>query len=374
MQSGHGRRHIRLDGVSVEQDMDQPLAPYTTFGVGGPAAGLVTATSRDELIGAVKAADACQEPVFVLSGGSNVLIGDDGFPGRVVRVATRGIEAVPGPIEVATSDDDAVYWQVAAGEPLDDVVAASVDDGLVGLETLSGIPGLTGAAPVQNVGAYGGEIATAVQCVRVWDRLSGTERVMAAGVCGFGYRDSLFKRTRPAASPTGRFVVLEVVLRLTRGDLSAPVEYAELATALAVPLGARAPLRDVRQAVLSLRRAKGMVYDASDPDTHGAGSFFTNPLLTPTAAAGLPANAPRFLQADGRVKTSAAWLIDDAGYHKGYGHGPARLSSKHVLACTNQGGATAADVIALAREVRDGVRAQFGVKLEPEPVLVGVTL
>jgi len=213
-----------------------------------------------------------------------------------------------------------------------------------------------------------------VASARVWDRHLRESRVIDASDCGFGYRDSVFKQSRDAGQATGRYVVLGVSLRLRPDSLGAPIAYAELASLLGVTLGRRVPAMDVRQAVLELRRGKGMVYDPADPDTHGAGSFFTNPVLDASVAADLPADAPRYLQDDGRVKTSAAWLIEHAGFPKGFGTGPARLSSKHVLACTNQGGATASDVIALARQVRDGVRSAFGVTLEPEPVLVGVEL
>ena len=347
-----------------------PLAGLTTFGVGGPAARLLVATTEDELTAAVRGADEQREPLFVLSGGSNVLISDDGFDGRVVRVATRGVSGH------TTSDDAApsVIWDVAAGEPLDGIVEASVGEGLSGLEALSGIPGLAGAAPVQNVGAYGAEIATSVDSVRVWDRLTGETRVMTSAECGFGYRDSVFKRSRESGQATGRYVVLGLSMRLVRDRLSAPVAYAELARTLGVAIGRRVPLADVRQAVLELRRGKGMVIDPADPDTRSAGSFFTNPILDAARAAALPPDAPRFPQPDGAIKSSAAWLIEHAGFPKGFGSGPARLSSKHALALTNQGGAAAADIVALAREIRAGVESRFGVTLQPEPVLVGVEL
>jgi len=343
------------------------LAAHTTFGVGGPAGRFVEAVTETELIQAVQAADADGAPLFVLSGGSNVLVSDDGFPGVVIHVATRGVTGM-------RTDDGAVIWDVAAGETMDAIVDGAIGDGLSGLEALSGIPGLVGAAPVQNIGAYGAEISSVVTSVRVWDRLAGEQRVIDAADCGFGYRDSVFKQSRHTGQATGRYVVLGVLLRLVTDGLSAPIAYAELAKTLGVELGRRVPGRDVRQAVLELRRGKGMVFDPADPDTHGAGSFFTNPVLSASEADGLPTDAPRYPQDDGRVKTSAAWLIEHAGFPKGFGAGPARLSSKHVLACTNQGGAKASDVIALARQVRDGVRSKFGVTLEPEPVLVGVEL
>jgi len=332
------------------------IADFTTFGVGGPAGTLVEASSVTELVDAVRSADAAKVPVFVLSGGSNVLVGDAGFDGTVVHV-TGG---TPGP-----------GW-VWAGVTLDDLVVWAIEHGLSGLEALSGIPGLVGAAPVQNVGAYGAEIAQVVQAVRAWDRLVGEQITLSAPECGFAYRDSLFKRSRRPGDATGRYVVLEVLFDLPESPLSAPIAYAELAKALGVEMGDRAPLRDVRQAVLALRRSKGMVFDPDDPDTHGAGSFFTNPILTAADAERLPLSAPRYPQPDGRVKTSAAWLIENAGFTKGYGDGPARLSSKHVLALTNRGGATANDVLSLAHQIQDVVHVRFGVTLTPEPTLVGV--
>jgi len=264
--------------------------------------------------------------------------------------------------------------RVAAGEVLDDLVAWTVEEGWSGLEALSGIPGLVGAAPVQNVGAYGAEFGDVVHDIIVWDRAARFGRLFSKDDCEFGYRDSVMKRARKPGRPTGRYIVEKMTLRLREQPLSAPIRYAELAQTLGVELGDRAPLADVRAAVLQLRRGKGMVVDAADPDTHSAGSFFTNPLLTTENAARLPEDAPRYPQPDGSVKTSAAWLIEHAGFPKGYGDGPARLSSKHTLALTNQGGATASDIVALARTIREGVQNRFGVTLDPEPVLIGVAL
>jgi len=227
---------------------------------------------------------------------------------------------------------------------------------------------------VQNVGAYGAEIASVVEKVRVWDRRDSQLRLISTAECGFGYRDSIFKQSRNSGQATGRFVVLEVLLQLSRGALSAPIAYAELAKALSVEVGQSVPLADARAAVLELRQQKGMVYDAQKPDSHGAGSFFTNPVVSAEQAGQLPTAAPVYQQMDGSVKTSAAWLIEQAGFGKGFGEGSARLSSKHCLALTNQGGATADEVIALAITVRDGVQARFGITLEPEPVLIGLAL
>ncbi len=258
--------------------------------------------------------------------------------------------------------------RAAAGEDWDSLVARAVDDGWVGVEALSGIPGSVGATPIQNVGAYGQEVSETLTAVRVWDRSQRRPRTLAAADCGFGYRTSRFK-----AEPD-RFVVLEVVFAFPRGELGAPIGYAQLADRLGVEPGARVPVAAVRDAVLDLRRSKGMVLDAADHDTWSAGSFFTNLLLDPTVAERLPAEAPRWPQPDGRVKTSAAWLIERAGFARGHGAGAARISTKHTLALTNRGGATTADLLALAREVRDGVSARFGVDLVPEPTLVDCTL
>jgi UDP-N-acetylmuramate dehydrogenase len=243
----------------------------------------------------------------------------------------------------------------------------------VGVEALSGIPGSTGATPVQNVGAYGQEVAETIAAVRTWDRQERRIRTLAAADGEFGYRTSRFKLERFRGGP--RFVVLEVTFQLRIGDLGTPVRYAELAAALDVGLGGRAPLAAVRDAVLGLRRRKGMVLDDDDRDTWSAGSFFTNPVMDPEQAAALPPGAPLWPMADGCVKTSAAWLIEHAGFARGHGlPGPAALSTKHTLAVTNRGGAGASDLVRLAREVRDGVRAAFGVVLDPEPVLIGCTL
>ena len=362
------------------------LADLTTLGVGGPVARFVATTSEAELIDAVRTADEAGEPVLVLGGGSNLLVSDEGFDGLVVRDTRTGID-VPDHSACA-----GVTYTVPAGTPWDDVVAEATSHRLYGIEALSGIPGSTGATPVQNVGAYGQEVAQTIATVRVWDRERLRVRTLPLVDLRFGYRTSLLKRSLLAADdprrdprdpvderapwgPTPRYVVLDVTFQLRQGTLSAPIAYAELARTLGVEVGERAPLLDVRAAVLELRRRKGMVLDPADADTRSAGSFFTNPLLDEATAARLPAEAPRYPAGDGVVKTSAAWLIEHAGFARGFGMpGPAALSTKHTLALTNRGGAGAADVVALARQVRDGVRAAFGVTLEPEPVLVGVTL
>jgi UDP-N-acetylmuramate dehydrogenase len=277
----------------------------------------------------------------------------------VIRIATTGIRV----------DADAcsgAMVRMAAGEDWDGVVQRAIAEGWRGLESMSGIPGLTGSTPVQNVGAYGHEVAETIAWVRVWDRVDTAVRTIFAADCGFTYRSSRFK-TDPA-----RYVVLEVAFQLPLGDLSAPVGYAELARVLGVEIGSRAPMTEVREAVLGLRRSKGMVLDEADHDTWSAGSFFTNPIVAD--AADVPAGAPQWPQPDGRVKTSAAWLIEHAGISKGFAMGSAAVSSKHTLAMTNRGGATAKELLALAAHVRDQVRDTFGITLVNEPVLVNCSL
>jgi UDP-N-acetylmuramate dehydrogenase len=369
------------------------LAALTTLRVGGPVRELVDAASESEIVEAVRTADEAGTPVLVLGGGSNLVISDEGFDGVVVRDTRRGIDGV------ADSSCAGANVVVPAGQPWDEVVATAVAEGWMGVEALSGIPGSTGATPVQNVGAYGQEVAETLSSVRVYDRLERRTRMLAVGELGLGYRTSVLKRSLSDADagggrtwgPTGRYVVLEVTFQLRLATLSAPVRYAELARRLDVAVGGRVPAAEVREAVLELRRGKGMVLDDADHDTWSAGSFFTNPVLTTAEAdAMLPEDAPRFPVTDhtriaqigaaapvveGLVKSSAAWLISRAGFDKGFGApGPATLSTKHSLALTNRGSATAADLLALARTVRDGVRDAFGVTLVPEPVLVGVSL
>ncbi|MHA6525671.1 UDP-N-acetylmuramate dehydrogenase [Tessaracoccus sp. G1721] len=337
------------------------LADHTTLRVGGEARRFEVARTERDLIDVVTDCDERGEPLLVLGGGSNLLVADEGFPGTVVRVALTGLDA-----DVSTCGGAAV--RVAAGENWDDVVAYAVEQEWSGLETLSGIPGSVGATPIQNVGAYGSDVSRTITSVRTWDRVERTQRTFPVSDCGFAYRSSRFKRE------PGRYVVLEVGFQLPLGSLGAPIAYPELAARLGSRQGGRVPARLVRDTVLAIRRGKGMVLDATDHDTWSAGSFFTNPLLTEEEAARLPADAPRFPAEEGRVKTSAAWLIQHAGFAKGHVRGPAALSTKHVLALTNRGDATAADLVALAREVRDGVEKRFGVSLVPEVNLVGVSL
>jgi UDP-N-acetylmuramate dehydrogenase len=359
-----------------------PLAGYTTLGVGGPAARFIEASTDDQVVSVVREADLSGEPVLVLGGGSNLVVADEGFPGIVVHVATRGVDVTDG--------SDGPVLVVAAGEDWDALVEFCVGEGLSGVECLSGIPGLAGATPIQNVGAYGQEVAETIITVRAYDRLLAIVVELSNADCGFGYRTSAFKRRagaaagRAAMSPaaaTGRFVVLGVTFRLARGALSAPVRYGELARVLGVSEGGRVPLAEARSAVLTLRRGKGMVLDPDDPDTRSAGSFFTNPVLDRAQfaevqrRAGEQVSVPHFPAADGQVKVPAAWLIEHSGFGKGYPYGEAaRISSKHTLALINPGRATAASLVALAREIRNGVLQAFGVELVSEPVLVGAEL
>jgi UDP-N-acetylmuramate dehydrogenase len=337
------------------------LADLTTLRLGGPARRIVQVETETDLVDAVRSGDDAGEALLVVGGGSNLVVADEGFDGTVVLVRTCGAAVTVDACAGASVE-------VQAGTDWEQLVDRAQQEGWVGVEALSGIPGSTGATPIQNVGAYGQEVSQTIASVRTWDRRTASQRTFAAAECGFAYRTSRFK-----ADP-GRYVVLAVTFQLPLGDLSTPITYAELARTVGVAVGERAPLADVRDAVLRLRRSKGMVLDAEDHDTWSAGSFFTNPVLEPGQADRLPPQAPRFPQPDGRVKTSAAWLIGRSGFAKGHGDGPARLSTKHNLALTNRGGARTADLLALAREVQAGVRDRFGITLEPEPVTVGCSL
>ena len=332
--------------------MTPALADYTTLGLGGRARSFVSAGTEPELIDAVKAADAAADPVLLIGGGSNLVISDAGFPGTVIHVNTRGIGYADAP---EGDGQGAVDVTVAAGQDWDDVVAATVAEGLAGLESLSGIPGRAGATPIQNVGAYGREVAEVITRVRVYDRQEDRVLVIGNGECAFAYRTSLFKSTG------ARYVVLDVTFRLAAQTLSLPVKYAELAGELGVALGERAGVGEVRSAVLKIRARKGMVLSPGDPDTRSA-----------ARAAG---PVPKYEAGAGLVKVPAAWLIEHAGFAKGYGApAPARVSSKHTLALVNTGNATTADLLALAREIVSGVRSAYGVTLTPEPILIGVSL
>ncbi len=336
---------------------DRGLADWTTLRLGGPARRLVEASSAEELVAVVADADRAGEPVLVLAGGSNVVVADEGFPGTAVLVRSTGVS-------VHRDGSERVLVIAQSGEHWDDLVARTVHDRLAGIECLSGIPGSVGATPIQNVGAYGQDVRETVLSVRAFDRQAGRVLQLAPADCRFGYRSSAFKGT-------DRWVVLEVTYGLSPSTLSRPVRYAELAERLGLRVGGRAPLSEVREAVLALRGRKGMVLAADDPDTRSVGSFFTNPVLAPEQ---VPDGAPSWRQPGGLVKTSAAWLIERAGFGRGYAHGSARLSSKHVLALTNPGHGSSADLLALARELRDGVRDVYGIELVAEPVLVGQRL
>lgn len=344
-----------------------PLAPLTTLRLGGPARRLVWAETEREVVEAVRELDARGEALLVLGGGSNLVISDAGFDGTVVRIGTRGLRR--------EEEGGRVLVTAHAGEPWDAFVGAVVEDGLAGVECLAGIPGLVGAVPMQNVGAYGQEVSQTIVRLRAYDRARGEIVTIAREECAFAYRSSAFRGR-------ARHVILDVTFALERSDESCPIRYAELAKALSVSGGERAPLAEVRSTVVALRKKKGMVLDDADPDTTSAGSFFTNPILAPTELAALRARAegcgpiPMFPEPDGRTKVSAAWLIERAGFPKGYAGegGRVALSSKHALALTNRGGASTADLVALARAIRAGVHARFGVTLENEPIFIGVAL
>jgi UDP-N-acetylmuramate dehydrogenase len=337
------------------------LSQWTTLGVGGPAGLFVEVGDLSELAAVLAEADAAHNPVLVLGGGSNIVISDNGFPGTVVRVGLMGV--------VLELDGETVRARVGAGEDWSSFVARCVAEGLSGVECLSGIPGLVGGTPVQNVGAYGQDVAGSIIAVEVWDRRRRCSRRFSPGECAFGYRASLFKRT-------SRYVVTEVHFRLQRTCRSGPLGYPELARRLGRPLGQAAPLDLTAAAVLALRREKGMVLDSGDPDTRSAGSFFTNPVLGGEQFGDLQRRAPgvpAFPGPEG-VKVPAAWLVERAGFAKGYANRGAAISSKHALALTVRPGGTASDLLALAREVRGGVRQVFGVSLKPEPTLVGARI
>ncbi|MCU1445577.1 UDP-N-acetylmuramate dehydrogenase [Cryobacterium sp.] len=381
------------------------LAELTTLRVGGAPARLVAPADEAGLIQAVLDAWSSDEPWLLLGGGSNTVAADTGFDGTVIHVCTRGVEVLgtDGATDADGASGRAVRIRVQAGEPWDELVALTVANGWAGIEALSGIPGTSGAAPVQNIGAYGQEIGTSLAAVDFLDHDSGEVQRLSNADLGLGYRTSVFKQGR-----RGVVLAIELALRDTTSQaavlgsaLSQPVSYPQLAQALGVQLGDRVPLTDLRRSVLGLRAGKGMVLDPADPDTFSAGSFFTNPIVTESFARTLPAEAPRWKQADVElpdrvipldeyagvgpipgaevlrtVKLSAAWLIENAGIHRGFrlpGSGAA-ISSKHTLAITNTGTATADEIGQLARYVQQRVQADFGVILQPEPVFVGFSL
>lgn len=372
------------------------IAPLTTLGVGGPAEALVEPRSREELIAACRAVWEDGEEPLILGGGSNVLVSDEGYAGAVILVSHAGIERLP-------AAEGRVRLRVSAGVEWDELVAHTVDQGWNGIEALSGIPGRVGAAPIQNIGAYGQELQGSLTAVELLDRWGGEPEWVPAADLGLGYRTSVLKRH--LGLPAEReAVVLGIELDLgDDGGLSAPIGYAQLAQALGADLGDRLELRRIRESVLALRAAKGMVYDPADPDSHSAGSFFTNPIVTETLARGLPSEAPRWpvgapapeptvialerytgtelpplgapaAAEPALVKLSAAWLIEHAGIARGFALPGSRaaISRKHTLALTNAGGAGSDDILGLARYVQTLVESEFGVRLQPEPVLVGI--
>jgi UDP-N-acetylmuramate dehydrogenase len=348
---------------------DAPFAELTTLRLGGPARRLVEAAHDDQIIEAVSRAQATGEPLLVLAGGSNLVVADAGFEGTAVRILTRGVSA--------HADGSRVRLAVAAGEPWESLVARCIADGLAGVECLAGIPGSTGATPIQNVGAYGQQVSEVIASLSAFDRAAGRVIELLGEECGFAYRSSMLRHSE-------RYVVLGVTFELERSTLGRPIRYPELARTLDVAQGARAPLAAVSEAVLALRRGKGMVLDPGDPDSVSAGSFFLNPVLTEAQFAafarrvrdslGESVRPPAWPEADGAVKLSAAWLIERAGFHRGFGEGRVGLSTKHTLALVNHGGASTAELIALAREIRGRVQKSFGITLHPEPTLVGIEL
>lgn len=334
------------------------LAKFTTLGVGGPAAKIILAKTEDELISAVKAADNSGEPLLILGGGSNVLISDNGFAGTVIKVETSG-----NSFEIDACSGGTLT--VSAGTDWDEFVAFTIEKGLANLESLSGIPGTVGGSPIQNIGAYGHEVSEVIARVRTFDRKQQEVKTFTASQCGFGYRNSIFK------TEANRYVILDVTFQLRLGEESLPIGYVELAKELGVEIGARVAITKVRDAVLKLRSAKGMLIGEG---IKSAGSFFMNPILDKQVAAELPSDAPRWPMSDGRVKTSAAWLMEHAGVSKGDQIAGAQISPKHVLALSNAGDATAKDLIALAKSAQEKVRGKFGITLQAEVQLVGLSL
>jgi UDP-N-acetylmuramate dehydrogenase len=319
----------------------------------------VDAHNEKEIVAAIEAAG--DSPILIIGGGTNILVADGGFDGTVIRITNKSLEAEIDACSGAT-------LSIGAGENWDDFVKSTVTRGFAGLETLSGIPGTVGASPIQNIGAYGHEVSEFVTRVRTYDRQKKEIKTFTNEQCEFSYRNSYFK-----AHP-GRYVVIEVQFQLRMGTESTPITYAELANKLEIAVGERAPVAATRKAVLELRAAKGMLLNPSDRDSWSAGSFFTNPIIDSAIAAKLPKEAPRWPQADGRIKTSAAWLIENSGIKKGDAFGGARVSTKHVLALTNAANATAQDIASLAKSAQQHVEEKFGITLEPEVNLIGLNL
>ena len=337
----------------------EKLSSHTSLRVGGPAKKFVKASNEEEIIAALT--DAGDEPILILGSGTNLLVSDEGFNGTVIQISNNQVKGEVDACSGAT-------LTIGAGENWDEFVALTIDRGFAGLETLSGIPGTVGAAPIQNIGAYGHEISEFITRVRTFDRVEKRIKTFTNLECEFGYRTSIFKKN------PGRFVVIDVQFQIRKGDLTTPITYAELAKELGVEVGQKADVIKTRDAVLMIRSRKGMLLDSNDKDSWSAGSFFTNPIISIDQASNLPADAPRFAQPDGSIKTSAAWLIEKSGICKGDSVKGAKVSSKHVLALTNSGNATAEDIASLAIKVQDAVQMKFGIKLEPEVNLVGFSL
>ncbi|CAN2176590.1 MurB UDP-N-acetylmuramate dehydrogenase [Candidatus Nanopelagicaceae bacterium] len=335
------------------------LSKYTSFRVGGPASKIIQVSTEAEIIAAIE--DAGDSPILIMGGGTNVLISDKGFEGTVIRISNNSVQSEVDACSGAT-------LTIGAGEDWDTFVQTTIDRGFAGLETLSGIPGTVGAAPIQNIGAYGHEVAEFITRVRTYDRQEKALKTFTNSECEFSYRNSYFK-----AHP-GRYVVLEVQFQIRRGEFSDPITYVELSKKLGIEPGDKAPVAATRAAVLELRASKGMLLKNDDHDSWSAGSFFTNPIISQQAADQLPNAAPKWPLNDGRVKVSAAWLIENSGIHKGDEVGGARISTKHVLALSNSGNATASDIAELAKRARNQVKEVFGITLEAEVNLVGVEI
>jgi UDP-N-acetylmuramate dehydrogenase len=335
------------------------LSNHTTLRVGGPANNFVRASNEAEIIAAIEAAG--DQPILILGSGSNVLISDTGFPGTVIQIAKDSGNKMTAEVDACSG----ATLNIGAGENWDDFVKTTIDRGWAGLETLSGIPGTVGAAPIQNIGAYGHEVSEFVMRVRTYDRQAKALKTFTNQECEFSYRDSVFKKH------PGRYVVLEVQFNLRRGEMTTPITYAELAAELGIAVGEKADVIKTREAVLKIRGRKGMLLNDSDKDTFSAGSFFTNPIVAENL---IPEGAPKYPQADGTFKTSAAWLIEQSGICKGQSLNGAAISTKHVLAITNADNAKASDIAALAMQVKDAVKLKFGIELVPEVNLVGLSL
>lgn len=335
------------------------LSDYTSLRVGGPATNFVEVSTEAEIVSAIEGAG--DSPILIMGGGTNMLVSDAGFNGTVIRISNTNIESEVDACSGAT-------LTIGAGENWDAFVETTISRGFAGLETLSGIPGTVGAAPIQNIGAYGHEVSEFITRVRTYDRREKAIRTFTNSECEFSYRSSKFKLEKD------RYVVLDVAFQLRLGEMTTPIIYTELAAALGITVGEKAGVLVTREKTLALRAQKGMLLKSEDHDSWSAGSFFTNPIITSEVASKLPDDAPRWIQNDGRVKVSAAWLMEHAGVHKGDSVSGARISSKHVLALTNSGTATASDIAALAKEAREKVLSTFGIELIPEVNLVGINL